>query len=90
MNANGYYYNNTGNNGGLTILLLLIILSIMLSLSSSSAYMAYDLVSTVVKASPEVVAYEKGLDEKTDLKAKQINLDGEQIRKDIRDEYRKT
>jgi len=91
MNANGYYYNNANsNNGGLTILLLLIILSIMLSLSSSSAYMAYDLVSTVVKASPEVVAYEKTLNEITDLNAKSIGLDGEEIRKEIRDEYRKT
>lgn len=81
-------YNDNTNNSA-TILLLLIVLSIMSSLSSSSAYLAYDLVSGMVKASPEVVAYEKSLDEITDLKAKEIGLDGKQIRNEIRDEYRK-
>ena len=85
MNNVGYY-----NNGGLSVLLLLVILSIISSLSSSSAYLAYDLVSTTLKASPDVVAYEKQADERTDRKAAEIGLDGEQIRKDIRSEYRKT
>lgn len=83
MNYNG----NTNNSA--TILLLLIILSTMSSLSSSSAYLAYDLVSATVKSSPEVIAYEKTLDKTVDIKAREIGLDGEQIRKDIRDEYKK-
>jgi hypothetical protein len=87
MNTN-VYYNNNNNGGGLLILMLLLIIFSMIS--SSSAYLAYDLVSGITRGSPEVVAYEKTLDENTDLNAKNIGLDGEEIRKEIRDEYRRT
>jgi len=87
MNTN-VYYNNNNNSGGLLIFMLLLIIFSMIS--SSSAYLAYDLVSGITRGSPEVVAYEKTLDENTDLNAKNIGLDGEEIRKEIRDEYRRT
>jgi len=80
---------NNSNTGGLTLLLVVIMVSAMSSMSASSAYLAYDLMSSVAKPSPELAAYDQEIKEKTDQKAAELGLSSDEIRKEIRSEYRK-
>lgn len=82
-------YNNNNNNG-LSILLVLIAFMIISSMSSSSAFLMYDLFgSLAVKPSAETQGYIDAQDRKADAEAKKYGLDADEIRKDVRDEYRK-
>lgn len=82
---------NNNNNGNSSLLfLLLFMFMIVSSISSSSALMTYDLFSNGLKPSAETASYIDSQNQKIEKMAKDSGLNIDDVKNEIRNEFRKT